>query len=180
MVLVALGGLDFGGSKALDFAPMPSVFQTLILGIVQGLAEFLPVSSSAHLILLPSYLHWPDPGLAFDVALHLGTLVGVLAYFWKDLMGYAQAVLAPSDPRLAPERKLVGLILLATIPGAPWRDCFWSIRRKQVFRSPALIALGDGIGLGTSLMFIARTTPTARGEVALLGDDLGDGSPYWD
>jgi len=63
-----------------------TIVQKLVLGIVQGLTEFLPVSSSAHLILIPRVLHWEDPGLAFDVALHLGTLVGVLLYFWKDLV----------------------------------------------------------------------------------------------
>ena len=58
-----------------------SILQALVLGIVQGLSEFLPVSSSAHLTLVPWLLHWPDPGLAFDVALHFGTLVAVLWFF---------------------------------------------------------------------------------------------------
>ena len=58
----------------------------LVLGLVQGLTEFLPISSSAQLILIPRYLGWVDPGLAFDVALHLGTLAGVLIYFWRGFM----------------------------------------------------------------------------------------------
>src|SRR6266851_4120391 len=61
-----------------------SVLQAIVLGIVQGLAEFLPISSSAHLILVPWLFGWQDPGLAFDVALHWGTLVAVLAVFWRD------------------------------------------------------------------------------------------------
>src|SRR5689334_24920473 len=61
-----------------------TVFQALILGIIQGLSEFLPISSSAHLALAPWILHWPDPGLAFDVALHFGTLLAVLWYFWAE------------------------------------------------------------------------------------------------
>ncbi|MGH7648355.1 MAG: undecaprenyl-diphosphate phosphatase, partial [Gemmatimonadaceae bacterium] len=58
-----------------------TLFQAVILGIIQGLSEFLPISSSAHLALAPWLLHWPEPGLSFDVALHTGTLVAVLAYF---------------------------------------------------------------------------------------------------
>jgi undecaprenyl-diphosphatase len=60
------------------------ILQAIILGFVQGLGEFLPISSTAHLILAPYFFGWSDPGLAFDVALHAGTLVAVLAYFWKD------------------------------------------------------------------------------------------------
>src|SRR2546422_10464934 len=60
------------------------VWQAVVYGVVQGLAEFLPISSSAHLTLLPWLLGWEDPGLAFDVALHWGTLAAVLAIFWKD------------------------------------------------------------------------------------------------
>src|SRR2546422_9320329 len=60
------------------------VWQAVVYGVVQGLAEFLPISSSAHLTLLPWAFGWEDPGLAFDVALHWGTLAAVLAIFWKD------------------------------------------------------------------------------------------------
>ncbi|HEX7126315.1 MAG TPA: undecaprenyl-diphosphate phosphatase, partial [Thermodesulfobacteriota bacterium] len=58
-----------------------SIGQAVVYGIVQGLGEFLPISSSGHLILLPWLFGWPDPGLQFDVALHLGTLVSLLAHF---------------------------------------------------------------------------------------------------
>jgi undecaprenyl-diphosphatase len=61
-----------------------TVLQALVLGIVQGLAEFLPISSSAHLSLVPYIFQWEDPGLAFDVALHLGTLAAVLWYFRQE------------------------------------------------------------------------------------------------
>src|SRR5438067_12438168 len=60
------------------------IYQAIIYGIVQGLAEFLPISSSAHLTLLPWLFGWQDPGLAFDVALHWGTLAAALGVFWKD------------------------------------------------------------------------------------------------
>ena len=58
--------------------------QSIILGIIQGLTEFLPISSSAHLVLTPRFFSWSDQGLAFDVALHMGTLIAVISYFWKD------------------------------------------------------------------------------------------------
>lgn len=61
-------------------------FQALVLAAIQGLTEFLPVSSSAHLILVPTFLGWDDQGLAFDVAVHVGTLLAVLIYFKRDLL----------------------------------------------------------------------------------------------
>ena len=64
-----------------------SSLQALVLGLVQGLTEFLPISSSAHLILLPRFLDWPDQGLAFDIAANTGTLVAVIFYFRDDLLG---------------------------------------------------------------------------------------------
>src|SRR5919204_1982571 len=67
-----------------------TLFQAAVLGIVQGLTEFLPISSSAHLSLAPWLLGWPEPGLAFDASLHLGTLVAVLWFFqeeWRRLLG---------------------------------------------------------------------------------------------
>ena len=63
------------------------IFQAIIYGLIQGIAEFLPISSTAHLILIPYFLHWQDPGLSFDVFLHLGTLVAIILFFAKDWLG---------------------------------------------------------------------------------------------
>jgi undecaprenyl-diphosphatase len=63
--------------------------QSLVLGLIQGLTEFLPVSSSGHLILVPAFLGWPDQGLAFDAVIHLGTLGALLGYFHRDLLAMA-------------------------------------------------------------------------------------------
>jgi undecaprenyl-diphosphatase len=117
-----------------------SLTQSLILGIVQGLTEFLPISSSAHLILIPQYLGWEDPGLAFDVALHLGTLVGVVLYFWQDLWKLAESVLKPSDPALSEDRRMAGFLIVATIPGAI-AGVLLEHKAETVFRSPMLIAI---------------------------------------
>jgi undecaprenyl-diphosphatase len=76
-----------------------SILQAIVLGIVQGLTEFLPISSSAHLIIVPWLFGWDEPGLAFDAALHLGTLIAVFSYFWRDLWSMARA-LPPALPRL--------------------------------------------------------------------------------
>ena len=61
-----------------------TVFQAIILGLLQGLSEFLPISSSAHLALTPWLFGWPAPGLAFDVALHVGTLIALVWFFWQE------------------------------------------------------------------------------------------------
>ena len=79
-----------------------TVWQAIVLGIVQGLTEFLPVSSSAHLLVVPWLLGWESPGLAFDAALHLGTLAAVLVYFWRDLLAMALAL--PAGHPAAPSR----------------------------------------------------------------------------
>ncbi len=73
--------------------------QAIVLGLVQGLSEFIPISSSAHLIIVPWLLGWSDPGLTFDVALHIGTLVAVLAYFWQDWIRLIRAALASLTAR---------------------------------------------------------------------------------
>ena len=67
-----------------------SLFQAVILGIVQGLTEFIPISSSAHLVIIPWLFRWDDPGLSFDLALHLGTLIALLSFFWSDWVRLVQ------------------------------------------------------------------------------------------
>src|SRR5436305_3599080 len=96
-----------------------SILQAIVLGALQGLTEFLPVSSTAHLILLPWALGWPDPGLSFDVALHLGTLVALLIYFradWIALVGSGFGILRGQTK--TPDARLVMFIIAATVPGA--------------------------------------------------------------
>ncbi len=97
-----------------------TVFQALVLGLIQGLTEFLPVSSSAHLSLAPWLFGWKDPGLAFDVALHVGTLVAVLWYFrsqWFALLAAFFRIVAKRRAETMDEKRVLFLIL-ATIPGA--------------------------------------------------------------
>ncbi len=109
-----------------------STLQAIILGIIQGLTEFLPVSSSAHLVIVPWLFGWDDPGLAFDAALHLGTLVAVVVYFWRDILGMLAAIpkaltrpvwllTRPGGEDMMPldrDAKLGLLIVVGCIPGA--------------------------------------------------------------
>src|SRR5579871_1887164 len=97
-----------------------TAFQALVLGLLQGLAEFLPVSSSAHLALAPWVFGWQDPGLAFDVALHVGTLVALLWYFRAEWLRLIQALLTMLRTRSVQgvEQRRVVLLIVATIPGA--------------------------------------------------------------
>lgn len=118
-----------------------TTFQALVLGIIQGLTEFLPISSSAHLALAPWLFGWRDPGLAFDVALHFGTLVAVLWYFraeWGKLVASAVAILRKRRAESVEERRLVFLIL-ATIPGAIG-GLLLEKKAETAFRAPALTA----------------------------------------
>ena len=92
-------------------------FQALVLAIVQGLTEFLPISSSAHLILVPELLGWQDQGLAFDVAVHVGTLVAVTAFLRNEIRAIVPAWLAGwSGFNWNTQGKLGWLVILATIP----------------------------------------------------------------
>ena len=119
-----------------------TVFQAIVLGVLQGLAEFLPISSSAHLSLAPVLFGWTDPGLAFDVALHLGTLAAVLWYFRKEWIALAIAawrIVAQRAVRTDEERRVVFLII-ATVPGAIGGLLLEDLA-ETVFRTPALTAV---------------------------------------
>ena len=96
-----------------------SLLEAIVLGIVQGLTEFLPISSTAHLRIVPAFAGWEDPGAAFTAVTQLGTLAAVLLYFRRDLLGIARAWLAGlRDPvrRATAESRLGWYILVGTIP----------------------------------------------------------------
>lgn len=113
--------------------------QSLVYGLIQGLAEFLPISSSAHLVLVPFFTGWEDPGLAFDVALHWGTLIAAVIYFRNDLI----AMTAGFFGSLRGEREIINRlpwhVIAATIPGALLGFVFEK-KAETLFRSPALVA----------------------------------------
>jgi undecaprenyl-diphosphatase len=139
-----------------------TVFQALVLGLVQGLGEFLPISSSAHLVLTPWVFGWPDPGLAFDVALHVGTLAAVLWYFRVEWVSLTQSGFALLRTRRADteEKQRVLFIIIATIPAAI-AGVLLEDYAESAFRSPTLIAL-TLIVMGIVLWAADRYAPRDR------------------
>lgn len=117
-----------------------SLFQAAILGIVQGLTEFLPISSSGHLIFLPKLFGWVDQGQAFDVVVHLGTLVAVVIYFRKKLFDIAKSfVLRGVDSEV---NRRLGLLLVLSIIPAGLIGFFGNEWIEEHTRSAAVIAWG--------------------------------------
>jgi undecaprenyl-diphosphatase len=117
--------------------------QAIVLAVIQGLTEFLPVSSTAHLALFPWFAGWTDPGLTFDVALHAGTLVAVLLYFWKlwlDMVLAAAGMGPKGDPKTQENRRLFWYMVIGTIPGGIAGYLFESKAEDQ-FRTPLVIGL---------------------------------------
>ena len=141
---------------------MPTTFQALVLGLLQGLGEFLPISSSAHLALAPWLLHWPDPGLAFDVALHFGTLVAVLWYFRRDWVSLARAAwqIVTTRKIVTIEQRRALYVILATIPGGIF-GLLLEKKAETTLRNPALIATALII-MGVILWVVDRVRPEAR------------------
>ncbi len=109
----------------------------MIFGLAQGLGEFLPISSSAHLVLIPWLLRWTDPGLTFDVALHVGTLVAVVLYFWKD---WWQLIIKGFTDVRSVKGRLFWYLVVATVPGAI-AGFLLEKKAETLFRSPLLIAI---------------------------------------
>jgi undecaprenyl-diphosphatase len=139
-----------------------TVWQAIILGVLQGLAEFLPISSSAHLALTPWILGWESPGLAFDVALHVGTLAAVLWFFraqWVALSRAAWHIVATRRIDTEEERRVLYLVI-ATIPGGIG-GLLLAEYAETVFRTPALIAT-TLIIMGVILWAVDRFAPRER------------------
>ncbi len=131
------------------------MFQAVVLGAVQGLAEFLPISSSGHLILVPWLLGWSDHGLTFDLALHLGTAVALLAYFWRDWFALGRAVLAgltSAEARNDALGRLAWMLVLGSLPAGLIGILFEEVIERNV-RQPiqiAVLLIVFGLALGAA------------------------------
>jgi len=154
-----------------------ALYQAVILALVQALTEFLPVSSTAHLILFPWLLGWPDPGEAFDVALHAGTLLAVILYFFKDWLTLAICGLGGSYPSGAPteevaqHRKLFWYMVVGTIPGAILGKLF-DKQIEEHLRLPAIIGVSM-IGIGLLMWWAdAKARQTRKLEDSNVGDGV--------
>lgn len=142
-----------------------SVAAAVLLGIIQGLTEFLPVSSSAHLILARTFFGWevpPEFGLAFDVALHVGTLAAILAFFRTEIAAMIRSLPSALASDAAPSARMVRLIVIGTLPvvfvGVAFNDYI-----EEVLRTPAVAA--GALTVGAVAMLVAeRLGPRVRTE----------------
>lgn len=118
-----------------------TIFQAVVLGLVQGATEFIPVSSSGHLLLVPWLFGWEPPGLAFTIVVHLGTVFGVVLFFWKDWVAMIRAGIRwLRTGEVNAETKLLGLILLGIIPAAVIGGLFRTFF-ESVFKQPIVAVL---------------------------------------
>jgi undecaprenyl-diphosphatase len=147
-----------------------TLVQIIVLALIQGLTEFLPVSSSAHLILGSRVFGWPDQGLVFDVATHLGTLVAVLVYFRHDLMQLASACIKPvRTDQDRHYRGLAGFLIVASLPallvGFLARDLI------ELYVRDMRVIAWTTIGFGLLLWLADRVGSSRRGLAALTMKD---------
>jgi undecaprenyl-diphosphatase len=157
---------------------MDQVIQAVVLGIVQGLTEFLPVSSSGHLIVVPALLGWDDPfieSLAFSVMLHVATLLALLIYFredWRRIIPAGLATLGDRSFRGDPDRKLAWLLVASTVPavivGVALNDLI-----ETAFREPRLVAIT--LVVGGAILWIADRLGSRRREMSSLTFPLAMG-----
>jgi undecaprenyl-diphosphatase len=149
-------------------SPM-DLFQAILLGIIQGLTEFLPISSSGHLVVVPKLLGWPDHSLAFDAALHFGTALALLAYFWRDWLALLAAFwdgLRSAQGRAESRWKLIWMLGLGSLPGGVvgflFEDQIEALLRGAATVAAALIVVAV-------LMWLADRFSPQRRKVSDLG-----------
>jgi undecaprenyl-diphosphatase len=168
------------------------VLRAIVLGIVQGITEFLPISSSAHLSIVPRLLGYPTPTLAFEVLLHFGTLAAVAAYFARDLWAFVLCLVAPGRlgrEEAATRRRLLALLALASIPAAAvgfllqdWAD----EQTARPLRASVWLVLTTAIMIAAELYDRARsrravpvvpvTTESAEGRVGTRAERFARGA----
>jgi undecaprenyl-diphosphatase len=157
------------------------LFQAIILALVQALTEFLPVSSTAHLVLFPWLLHWPDPGEAFDVALHAGTLLAVALYFFKDWLTLIICGLGGKYPANAPakevaqHKRLFWYMIVGTIPGAILGKLF-DKQIEEHLRLPGIIGVSM-VGIALVMWWAdSKARQSRRLEQSNMGDAIAIGA----
>jgi undecaprenyl-diphosphatase len=144
---------------------MALVIQALVIGVIQGLTEFLPISSSGHLLVVPYLLGWNDPlleSLPFTVMLHLGTLGALLVYFWRDWLRLVPAGFATIRDRSFrgdPDRRVAWLIVAATIPAAIAGYLLNDVIEREI-RHPGVVALT--MAAGAVILWLADRWGTRR------------------
>lgn len=151
------------------------LLHVIVLGVIQGLTEFLPISSSAHLALVPWLFGWEDQGLSFDIALHIGTLGAVLIYFfqdWVQVIAQGFGLKIGHDPGLSRNPKLLWYMVLATIPAGVF-GLLVKDYAENVWRYNQYLIGGMLIGVGLFMYWADRTSRRAKDLGSLtVGDAL--------
>jgi len=117
-----------------------TIEQIIVLAVVQGVTEFLPISSSGHLILVPQLMHWHDQGLVVDVMTHIGTLLAILIYFWRDVWRITVGALELLKGRVTDDGRLAIYIILATIPAVAFGIFLKKFGFTDLERNVAVVA----------------------------------------
>ena len=117
-----------------------TIEQIIVLAIVQGVTEFLPISSSGHLILVPQLMHWHDQGIVVDVMTHLGTLCAILIYFWRDVARMLRGAFELLKGKVTEDGRLAIYIVLATIPAIAFGVFLKKLGYTDLERNVAIVA----------------------------------------
>ncbi len=151
----SIGGERKGGKspESVQWDAFVSIEQILVLAIVQGLTEFLPVSSSGHLILIPAFSNWDDQGIATDVMVHVGSLFAVLVYFWRDVLKLLGGCFDILRGQVTPNSRMATYIALATIPALAFGALLKYSGASTALRGIEVVAYG-AIFFGI-LMYVA-------------------------
>jgi undecaprenyl-diphosphatase len=138
-----------------------TLLQITVVALVQGITEFLPISSQAHLILVPRVTGWCDQGLVVDIGVHFGTLLAVMTYFWRDCLGLGQGFFGLARGRVSAEGHLFLYVTIATLPIVIGGYVLWQTIGLSGTRSMALIGWAT-VFFGVLLWFADKWGPSAR------------------
>jgi undecaprenyl-diphosphatase len=138
-----------------------TIEQIIVLAVVQGITEFLPISSSGHLILIPNIMHWPDQGQLTDVMTHFGTLLAILIYFWRDVWRLILGGLNLLKGKMTDDGRLAIYIVLATIPAVIFGVILKKFGYTDLERNVAIVAWNT-ILYGVLMMIADMVGPQER------------------
>jgi undecaprenyl-diphosphatase len=138
------------------------LLQIVVLAIIQGISEFLPISSSGHLLLVPAVTGWPDQGLLTDVMVHMGSFMAVVVYFWRDCLSLVRGAFDMVRGRMTPWGRLALFIVLATIPAVVFGIFLDKIGFMDTVRGMPQVVAWNAIIFGTLLYLCDRFGLTRR------------------
>ena len=148
------------------------LLQIVVLAIVQGITEFLPISSSGHLILVPVLTGWKDQGLITDVMVHMGSFLAVVVYFWRDVLAMLGGFLQLLRGRLTPAGRMALMILIATIPAVAFGLFMKFSGLQEAIRGPLIVTV-NAVLFGLVMWYA-----DARGPQRSRSEDLGLGQAF--